>query len=57
MVVKVLFVLMLVILVMGISFVVMNKCFKIIEVFFNDISWISNYVVSILSINKDIVEM
>ena len=48
---------MLVILVMGISFVVMNKRLKTIEVSFNDISRISNYAVSILSINKDIVEM
>ncbi|TGV20357.1 response regulator [Pseudoalteromonas sp. MEBiC 03607] len=54
---KVLLALMLVILVMGISFVVMNKRLKTIEVSFNDISRISNYAVSILSINKDIVEM
>ncbi|MCC9659788.1 response regulator [Pseudoalteromonas sp. MB41] len=54
---KMLLALMLILLAMSASYYVMNKRLNTIEVAFNDISRISNYAVSILRINKDIVEM
>ena len=49
--------LLLLLLALSASFFVMDKRLKTIETAFVEISRISNYAVSILRINKDIVEM